>query len=197
MTMSTVIRVKPHLTLEEIDARLKNLHDFWRLRRGLVMRHALVAPAPAKDIACRLGLSVCTVGDLLAASKRSGPAALETTGKGQRQRAYLSVEEERTLLAPFLADSQAGHLTIARPIKKAFAASIGHRVATSTISRLLHRHHWRTVAPRPKNPRSRQEAQETFKKPSPPESRRRWTHARLTIRAPSLSWPKMQDGLGS
>ena len=74
--MSKVIRVKPHLTLEEIDARLKHLHDFWRIRRWLVIRHALVDPAPAKDIACRLGLSVCTVRDLMEAYNPTTPLYL-------------------------------------------------------------------------------------------------------------------------
>jgi hypothetical protein len=131
--MSKVIRVKPHLTLEEIDARLKHLQDFWRIRRWLVMRHALVAPAPAQDIACRLGVSVCTVRDRIKAYNRYGPMALETPGKGQRQHAYRSVADEHTVLAPFLADSQAGHLAIVRPIKKAFEASLGHPVAPSTV----------------------------------------------------------------
>ena len=165
--MSKVIRVKPHLTLEEIDARLKHLHDFWRIRRWLVIRHALVAPAPAKDIACRLGLSVFTVRDLIEAYNRHGPDALETTGKGRRQHAYLSVDAERIVLAPFLEESQAGHIAIVRTIKKAFEDAIGPRVATSTVYRLLHRHHWRKVVPRPKNPRSSQEAQATFKKTFP------------------------------
>jgi hypothetical protein len=85
--MSKVIRVKPHLTLGEIDARLKHLHDFWRIRWWLVIRHALVAPAPAKEIACRLGLSVFTVRELIEAYNRYGPDALETTGKGRWQHA--------------------------------------------------------------------------------------------------------------
>jgi len=165
--MSKVIRVKPHLTLGEIDARLKHLHDFWRIRRGLVIRHAVVEPAPAKDIACRLGLSVFTVRDLIEAYNRHGPDALETTGQGRRQHAYLSVEDERTVLAPCLEDSPAGHIAIARTIKKAFEDASGHRGATSTIYRLLHRHHWRKVVPRPQNPRSSQEAQAPFKKTSP------------------------------
>ena len=162
--MGKVIRVKPHLTLEEIDARLKKLHDFWRIRRWLIIRHALVDPAPAKAIALRFGLSVFTVRDLIEAYNRYGPEAMETPGKGQRQHAYLSVEDERTLLAPLLADSQAGQLANARRIKQALEAAIGHRVATSTIYRLLHRHHWRKVVPRPKNPQSSQAAQDAFKK---------------------------------
>ena len=165
--MSKVIRVKPHLTLEDIDARLKTLHDFWRIRRWLVIRHAVVDPAPAQDIASRLGVSVFTVRDLIEAYNRYGPDALETTGKGRRQHAYLSVDEERTLLAPFLEESQAGHIAIARRIKNAFEDAIGHPVAASTLYRLLHRHQWRKVVPRPKNPQSSKAAQDTFKKTSP------------------------------
>jgi hypothetical protein len=108
--MGKVIRVKAHLTVDDIAARLKHLHDFGRIRRWLVLRHSLVDPAPAKDIACRLGLSVFTVRDLVEASNRSGPDALETPGKGQRQHADLSVAEERTLLASFLEQSQSGPL---------------------------------------------------------------------------------------
>jgi transposase len=162
--MGKVIRVKSHLTVEEIDARLKPLHDFWWLRRWLVMRHAFVEPAPAQEIAVRLGLSVCTVRDLIEAYNRSGPDALETTGKGQRQRAYLSVDEEPTFLSPFRAESHTGHIATARAIKKAFEDDRGHRVATNPIYRLLHRHQWRKVGPRPKNPRSSKEEQEAFKK---------------------------------
>jgi transposase len=162
--MGKVIRVKPHLTVEEIDERLRNLHDFWRIRRWMVIRHALVDPAPAKAIALRFGLSVFTVRDLIEAYNRHGPEVLETAGKGQRQRAYLSVDEERACLSPFLKESQAGHIATVHTLKNAFEEHIGHAVATSTIYRLLHRHQWRKVVPRPKNPRSSQQEQDTFKK---------------------------------
>jgi transposase len=134
----------------------------------MVIRHTLVDPAPAKAIAVRLGLSVCTVRDLIEAYNRSGPEALDTAGKGQRQRAYLSREEERTLLAPFLEDSQAGYLATVGRLKRALEARIGRPVATSTVYRLLHRQQWRKVVSRPKNPRSSREEQEIFKKTSHP-----------------------------
>src|SRR5262249_7731403 len=175
--------LNPHLTCEDNVARLNHLNDFLRIRRWLVMRHAMVDPAPAKDIACRLGLSVFTVRDLIEAYNRYGPDALETTGKGQRQRAYRSVEEEHTFLAPFLADGQAGPIAIARTITPALEASLGHPVATSTVYRLLHRHQWRKVVPRPKNPRSSPEAQDTLKKISQPSSKKCWKRVRLTRRA--------------
>jgi transposase len=55
----------------------------------MVIRHALVDPAAAKDIALRIGLSVFTVRDLIQSYNQHGSVAIETLGKGQRQRAYL------------------------------------------------------------------------------------------------------------
>src|SRR5215216_996912 len=105
--MGKVIRVQPHLTVEEIDERLKHLPDFWRIRQWMIIRQALVDPAPAKAIAIRFVVSLFTVRDLIEAYNRQGPEALATPGKGQRQNAYLSVEEEQRVLSPFLEKSQA------------------------------------------------------------------------------------------
>ena len=165
--MGKVIRVQPHLTVEEIDERLKSLHDFWRIRRWMIIRQALVDSAPAKAIALRFGVSLFTVRDLIEAYNRQGPEALETPGKGQRQRAYLSVEEEQRVLFPFLEASQAGHIGTVGVIKTALESRIGHPIATSTVYRMVARHQWRKVVPRPRNPRSSGEEQETFKKTFP------------------------------
>jgi transposase len=99
--MGKVIRVQPHLTVEEIDERLKHLRDFWRIRRWMIIPQVLVDPAPAKAIALRFGVSLFTVCDLSEAYNRRGPEPLETPGKGQRQNAYLSVEEEQRGYRPF------------------------------------------------------------------------------------------------
>jgi transposase len=163
--MGKVIRVQPHLTVEEIDERLKQLHDFWRIRRWMIIRQALVDPVPAKAIALRVGLSIFTVRDLIEAYNRQGPEALETAGKGQRQHAYLSVGEEQTVLSPFLEASQAGHIGTVGVIKNALESRIGHPIAASTVYRMLARHQWRKVVPRPRNPRSSKADQEAFKKP--------------------------------
>src|SRR5262245_50818153 len=131
----------------------------WSVMHSGWTTHGMQYPQRTKSIS-----SVRVLERGIEAYNRYGPDALETTGKGQRQRAYRSVEEEHTFLAPFLADSQAGHIAIARTITPALEASLGPPVATSTVSRLLHRHQWRKVVPRPKTPRSSPEAQDTCKK---------------------------------
>ena len=52
-------------------------------------------------------------------------------------------------------------------IWQANAQRIGHKVDDSTIYRLLHRHGWRMVTPRPRHPKSDLETQEQFKKTDP------------------------------
>jgi transposase len=59
---------------------------------------------------------------------------------------------------------KAEEIATAGEIQRAFEARVGHEVAESTIYRLLHRHGWRKLMPRPTHPKASREAQEQFKK---------------------------------
>lgn len=169
--MGRVTRVVEHLRVEEMDERLKRCTESWRIRRWQVIRCALVHPKPAAEIALELGLARQTVHNLIAAYNRHGPAALETPGRGQRQRAYLSLEQEQAVVAPFLHRSAVGQLSTVLPLKAALEEAMGHPVAKSTVYRLLKRHQWRKVVPRPRHPQASRSEQEAFKKTSPPRSK--------------------------
>jgi transposase len=162
--MGQGISVQHHLSIEEIEQRLTRSREAWRVRRWLVIRHALVDPAPAGAIGRRLGLSVFTVRNLIQAYNRQGPAAIDTPGRGQRQRAYLQLEEERAFLEPFIEKSRGGHWSTARALQAELEKMLGHPVAKSTVYRMLHRHEWRKLVPRPKHPKSTEREQEQFKK---------------------------------
>lgn len=149
--MSHIIRVRPHLTEEEIDHQVKKVSGFWLVRRWMVIRHALVDPAPVEDIALRLGLSVFTVRDLIQSYNRQGARALETPGKGQRQRAYLSRDKEQAFLAPFIEQSRDGQMVTAQEIKEGLEEYLGHPVSKSTVFRMLNRHQWHKITLRPQN----------------------------------------------
>ena len=84
----------------------------------------------------RFGVSLFTGCDLIEAYNRRGPETLETPGKGQRQNAYLSVEQEQRVLSPFLEKSQAGHIGTVGVINKALESRIGYPIATSTVYRM-------------------------------------------------------------
>jgi hypothetical protein len=52
-------------------------------------------------------------------------------------------------------------------IQRAYEDRVGKSVAPSTIYRMLERHGWRKVVPRPRHPRANRAGQAAFKKTSP------------------------------
>lgn len=162
--MARVTKASAHLSVEEVKYRLKTDPRPWCRQRWLIIYNALVEPRKAEDIARHCGVSKATVHQVISTYNRLGIEAVETAGKGGRRHEYLSVQDEKQFLAPFFARAEAGELATAAEVQCAFEALIGHEVEKSTIYRLLHRHGWRKLMPRPKHPQTSKEAQELFKK---------------------------------
>jgi transposase len=73
-------------------------------------------------------------------------------------------QKEAELLEEFRKEAVAGGLVVLRKIKSEYAKRVGHAVPDSTISRVLARHDWRLVKPRPKHPDGDPAARDAFKK---------------------------------
>jgi transposase len=147
--MASVTRAAAHLSVEEVAQRWKHDPRPHRRQRWLIIYQALVDPRTAEQIAKHCGVAPATVHQLISAYNRRGVAAVETPGKGGRRHQYLTLEQEQEFLAPFFAQARAGTIATAAQIKPAFEALVGQEVAESTIRRLLHRHGWRKLVPRP------------------------------------------------
>lgn len=183
--MARVTRAAAHLGVEEVKRRMQTApNPLWR-QRWLIIYNAQVDPRPAQEMARHCGVSKATVHQLISTYNRFGVAAVETVGKGGRYHDYLSVDQEREFLTPFFARAQLGELTTVGDIKRAFEARLGHEVAESTIDRLLDRHSWRKLMPRPKHPKASPEAQEQFKKTWRRRSRQLWRRGLQKIPARS------------
>ena len=131
---------------------------------GLSSLMRLYEPRKAEEIARHCGVSKGMVHQVISTYNRFGVEAIETPGKGGRRDVYLTMEEEQQFLAPFFARAQTGEIATAAEIQRAFEARVGHEVDDSTIYRLLNRHGWRKLMPRPTHPKASREAQEQFKK---------------------------------
>jgi transposase len=83
---------------------------------------------------------------------------------GGRRSGYMTIEQERNFLSRFLEKASNGGILVVSEIKRDFEALVGHKVAKTTIYRMLDRHDWRTIIPRPRHPNSNPEAQKGFKK---------------------------------
>jgi len=120
----------------------------------------------AQEIARHTGVSVTTVCRVISTYNRVGLSAIETPGTGGRRHEYLTLEQERTFLQPFFARAETGEIATAEQIQQAFEAQVGHPVHITTIYRLLDRHGWRKLVPRPRHPKANAEEQAAFKKTS-------------------------------
>ena len=72
-------------------------------------------------------------------------AAIETPGKGGRRHQYLTLEQERAFLQPFIARSSQGEIATVAEIQLAYEEQTKQPVVPSTIYRLLERHGWRQL----------------------------------------------------
>jgi transposase len=159
-------RAASHLSVDEIKERMHLDARPWVRHHWWIIYNALVAPRKAEEIALHTGTSVTTVHRVISTYNRLGPAAVETPGKGGRRHQYLTLEEEQAFLAPFFRQAECGEIATVAQIQGAFEERVEHQVDGSTIYRLLDRHGWRKLMPRPKHPQADPHAQEQFKKTS-------------------------------
>lgn len=97
---------------------------------------------------------------------RQGEGYLLAPGWGGRRNAVLSEAEEAELVAGFEQAARDGELITANAVIAAVAERTGRRVDSSTVYRMLERHGWRKVMPRPRHPDADPERQEAFKETS-------------------------------
>jgi transposase len=183
--------------VEEVKPRMNRDPRFWVRQGGWIIYNALIAPRKAEEIAKHTGVSVPTLRRVISGYNRLGLAALETPGKGGRRHGYLTVEHEQEFGAPFFARAERGEIATAGEIKRVFEAQVGHEVEESTIYRLLHRHRWRKLVPRPRQPKANGEEHTAFKKTSQQASRRPKRAVNPPISDRCCRWPKMRVALAA
>jgi transposase len=183
--MARVTRAVAHLSVEEVKQRLKSDPRPWCRQRWLIIYNALIEPRKAEEIAKHCGVSTAMVHQVISTYNRCGVVAVETPGKGGRRHEYLTLPEEQAFLAPFFARAERGEMATSAEIQRAFEAQVGHEVDDSTIYRLLNRHGWRKLMPRPRHPKASKEAQEQFKKTLRRRLQRQSQRARQKITVPS------------
>jgi transposase len=152
--MARQMKIEPHLTVEDVKHQLHTADDERQRGKWLVIYNALVDPRPADTIALHTATSRWFVHHTVSDYNRLGPASITEDGRGGRHHAYLTEDEERAFLEPLRAQADAGELVTTHTIKQAFEQRVGHVVHPDTITKLLHRHQWHKITPRPQHPKT-------------------------------------------
>lgn len=154
-------------TVARLAERLKRAGSHAQYQRIQCILIRATLGSSAAEIAQLLGWATATVHVMHSRWAKEGDAIFEVRRRGGRRNNYLSVEEERKLLAPFVERAEAGGMLSVSEIQQAYQQRTGAEVAPSTIYRLLDRHGWRKVVPRPRHPKADVAAQAAFKKTAP------------------------------
>lgn len=118
------------------------------------------------QIAAAVGFTKGTVRVIQHKYFAEGESILIGEGRGGRRHQYLTVEEEDELLKVFFDKAREGGVLVVSEIKSAYEKKVGRTVNKTTVYRMLERHGWRKIAPRPHHPKADPEVQEVFKKNS-------------------------------
>jgi transposase len=140
---SRITRAAPHLSENAVQEQMQREQRPRCRQRWEIIYQALAAPRKAEDIAKTVGVSLATVHQVISTYKRRGVAAIETPGKGGRRHQYLTLEQERAFLQPFLARASQGEMVTVAEVQQTYEEVVKQPVALTTIYRLLNRHGWR------------------------------------------------------
>ena len=154
----------PEGTSAKLEALLKETKDTEVLRRVQTIYLRAQHGFLPKQIAQITGYSAGTIYNLHSRYLREGDRIFDLGRPGGRNAAYMSPLVETAFLSPFIKAGDAGGILEVGPIHKAHCAKVGKEIPLSTTYRLLHRHGWRKIQPRPRHPKADQEAQTVFKK---------------------------------
>jgi transposase len=162
---SLIVGDKP--TVERLAERLKRAQSHSEYQRIQCVLIRATLGSSAAQIAELLGWSTATVHVLHSRWSKEGDAIFDLRGRGGRHHQHLSPEQERQLLTPFVERAESGGMLTVAQIQQAYQEQLGKEVAPSTVYRLLDRHGWRKVVPRPRHPKADVAAQAAFKKTAP------------------------------
>lgn len=154
-------------TIARLADRLKRAQSHSEYQRIQCVLIRATLGSSAAEIAQLLGWSTATVHVLHSRWAKEGDALFDVRARGGRRHQHLSAEQEAEVLVPFVERARAGGVLKVAEIQQAYERHAGVAVAPSTIYRLLDRHGWRKVVPRPRHPKADVAAQAALKKTPP------------------------------
>lgn len=154
----------PKGTASKAERLLSTTKDLQEYKRLQCIYFRAKNDYSAKEIADLTGYSEQTVRDIHSLFLKGGFKALKIKEKGGRYNTVLTEKEEKELIDQFEKESQKGGIVEVSKIHEAIKEKAGKNIAKSTTYRILDRHNWRKITPRPSHPKSSIKDADRFKK---------------------------------
>jgi transposase len=166
-------RIKPWFSEEELLAWVREARDREAYQKRLAIWLTKMGPFPAAAVARMLGVSKQAIWLWVGQYNEEGPEGLLRQGRGGRRWSLLSWAEEETLLKSFEKRALEGEWITAKQMLPEVCKVAREEVSLAYVYRLLRRHQWRKIGPRPRHVKADPQAQEEFKKNFRLSSRKR------------------------
>lgn len=160
----------PEGSAERLSSLLNQAQSVRELRRLQCVWLRVSLDLSVEEISQAVGLSPSSVRCYHSRYLKRGETVLLDRRCGGRRRQNLTVKQEEELLRAFIAEAERGGILEVSQVKASYEKRVGHAVPKSTVYRMLARHGWRKLAPRPRHPKSDPVRREEFKKNSPRSS---------------------------
>jgi transposase len=165
-------QIKSWLSEEEFLVWLREAPDREAYQKRLAIWLTKIGPFPAHEVARMLGISKQAVWLWVGQYNKDGPEGLVRQGRGGRRWSLLSWPQEETVLKSFEKRALGGELITVKQMLPGICEATGEEVSLAYVYRLLRRHQWRKLGPRPRHVKADPQAQEEFKKNSRPSSKK-------------------------
>lgn len=164
--------IRSWLSTEDLQSWVREAEQREEYQKRLAVWLTHIGPFPAHQVATLLGVSKQAVWLWVSQYNRQGPEGLQRRGRGGRRWAYLSLAVEQAFLASLEERARQGRVLTAKQIHGELCKSLGKPVSLGYLYRLLHRHGWRKLGPRPRHVKADPQKQEEFKKNSRTSSKK-------------------------
>ena len=149
--------------IEKLLQTAKNLNEYKRIQ---CIYFRAKFDFDAGVIAQITGYKLQTVRNIHSSFLKQGINALKVNQKGGRYNSILTFNEEKDFIKEFEDKAKKGGIIEVSKIHKVYEEKANQKVAKSTVYRMLDRHNWRKITPRPSHLKSNPETIEQFKKTS-------------------------------
>ena len=170
--MRSPAAVSPWLTDEELAAWVQEASDKLAYQKRLAIWLTHSGQFHAQQVADLLQVSKQAIWLWVGQYNHEGPTGLVRSGRGGRRWAFLSWEDEEALLGRFEQRAMKGEVMTAKTLWSDVTQALGREVSLDYVYRLMHRHQWRKLSPRPSHVKANPQHQAAFKKNSPKRSGR-------------------------
>jgi transposase len=161
------------LSTEDMQTWVREAPDKASYQRRLAIWLTHVERLSAHRVAQSLCVSTPAVWRWVQQYNHQGPEGLHRAGRGGRRWSFLNWEQEQRFLGKRLQAAARGEVLTAKLLHGQLQKITGREVSLGYVYRLLRRHGWRKLGPRPRHPKAQPRTQEEFKKNSRNSSKQR------------------------